>query len=42
LCLLSGLGLGLSVQRHPRGIFAAGVPFGFLGSDTLRGLACPC
>ena len=35
-CLLPGLGLGLSFQLHPRGVFAAGLPFGLLCRDTLR------
>jgi hypothetical protein len=42
LCLLAGLGLGLSLQLHPRGVFAAGLPFGFLCRDTLRCLVRPC
>jgi len=36
LCLLPGLGLDLSFQLHPRGVFAAGVPFGLLCRDALR------
>jgi hypothetical protein len=36
LCLLVGLGLGLSFQSHPRGVSAAGLPFGLLGRDTPR------
>jgi len=39
-CLLPGLGLGLSFQLHPRGVFTAGLPFGSLRRDTLRCLAC--
>jgi hypothetical protein len=37
LCLVFGLGLGLSFQLHPRGIVAVGVPFGLLGrwADTV-------
>lgn len=35
-CLAPGLGLGLSFQFHPRGVFAAGLPFGLLCRDSLR------
>ena len=42
LCLLPGLGLRLSFQFHPRGVFAAGVPFGLLCHDTLCRLVRPC
>jgi hypothetical protein len=38
LCLLPGLDLALSFQLHPRGVFAAGVPLGLPGRDTLRRL----
>lgn len=38
LCLLPGLGLSLSFPLHPRGVFAASVPFGLLCRDALRGL----
>jgi len=38
MCLLPGLGLGSSLQLHPRGVVAAGLPFGVLDRDTLRGL----
>jgi hypothetical protein len=38
LCLLPGLGLGLSFQPDPRSVVAAGLPFGSLCRDTLRGL----
>jgi hypothetical protein len=41
-CLLPGLGLGLSFQFHPGGVFAAGVPFGLLCRDALRRLIRPC
>jgi hypothetical protein len=41
LCLLPGLGLGLGFELHPRGVVAAGVPFGMLGRDTLRRLIRP-
>jgi len=37
-CLPPGLGLGLGFQLHPRGVLAAGVPFGLLCRDTLL---CP-
>ena len=40
-CLLPGLGLGLSLQFHPGGIVAAGLPFGLLRRDPLRCLVCP-
>ena len=40
--LASGFGLGLGLSFHPRGVFAAGLPFGLLCLDTLRGLICPC
>ena len=40
-CLLSGLGLGLGFPLDPRGVFAAGLPFGLLCRDTLRGLVRP-
>ena len=36
LCLLLGLGLMLSFPFHPRGVFAAGLPFGLLCRDALR------
>jgi hypothetical protein len=42
LCLLSGLGLGLRFQLHPRGVFAAGLSFGLLGRHALRGLVRLC
>jgi len=42
LCLPPGLGLRLSFQFHPRGVFAAGVPFGLLCHDTLCRLVRPC
>jgi hypothetical protein len=42
LCLLPGLGLGLSFQLHPRGVLAAGLPFCLLGRDTPRCPARPC
>ena len=38
LCLLPGLGLGLSFPLHPVGVFAASLPFGLICRDTLRGL----
>jgi hypothetical protein len=40
-CLLPGLGLGVSFQFHPRGVFAAGSAFGLLCRDTLRCLVRP-
>jgi hypothetical protein len=36
LYLLPGLGLGLSFQLDPRGVIAAGLPFGLLCRDALR------
>jgi len=42
LCLLPGLGLGLSFQLYPAGVFAAGVPFRSLCRDTPRRLVRPC
>jgi hypothetical protein len=40
-CLLPGLGLGLGFPLHPRGVVAAGLPFGLLCRDTLRCLVRP-
>jgi hypothetical protein len=40
-CLLPGLGLGLSFQLHPCGVFAAGVPFSLVYRNTLRCLVRP-
>jgi hypothetical protein len=34
LCLLPGLGQGLSFQLHPRGVVTVGLPFGLLGLDS--------
>jgi hypothetical protein len=34
LCLLPGLGLGLSFELQPGSVFAAGMPFGLLGRDA--------
>ena len=39
-CLVPGLGLGLSLQLHPPGVFAAGLPFGLLCRDALHYLIC--
>ena len=38
LGLLPGLGMGLSFQLDPRGVFTGGAPFGLLCLDALR---CP-
>jgi hypothetical protein len=39
--LLSGLDLGMGISLDPCGVFATGLPFGFLCCDALRGLVCP-
>ena len=39
--LLSGFGFGLGFSLDPGGVFAAGLPCGFPGRDTLRGLIGP-
>ncbi len=36
--LMSGFGLGLGFPLDPRGVFAAGLPFGLLCSEALGGL----
>ena len=40
-CLVPGLGLSLSFQFHPRGVFAAGPAFGLLCRDALCCLVRP-
>src|SRR5215813_13197547 len=40
--LLTRLALSLSFELHPRGIVAAGPPFGLLSHDPLRCLVRPC
>ena len=39
--LLFGFGLGLGFPLDPCGVFAAGLPFGLLCRDALRGLVRP-
>ena len=36
-----GFGFGLGFPFDPCSVFAAGLPFGFLCGDALRGLVCP-
>ncbi len=40
-CLLFSLGLGLGFALDPGGVFAAGMPFGLLCREALRGLVGP-
>ena len=39
--MLFGFGLGLGFPLEPRGVFAAGLPFGLLRREALRGLVGP-
>jgi hypothetical protein len=39
--LLCSFGLGLGLALEPRSVFAAGLPFGLLCREALRGLVGP-
>ena len=39
--VLSGFGFGLGFPFDVGGVFAAGLPFGVVCCDALRGLVCP-